>query len=71
MLKGQEVVVPCMVDGDKNAIQLRTARLQRMKASLKIQDYDPKRDFAGWGVEEFRAIAGMTAFTRTTAEPNS
>src|SRR5947199_1859721 len=63
MLKGQEVVVPCMVDGDKNAIQLRTARLQRMKASLKIQDYDPKRDFAGWGVEEFRAIAGMTAFT--------
>ena len=63
MLEGQEVVVPCMVDGDKNAIQLRTARLQRMKASLKIQDYDPKRDFAGWGVEEFRAIAGMPAFT--------
>jgi len=63
MLKGQEVVVPCMVDGDKNALHLRTAKLQRLKASLKLQDYNPKRDFAGWGVEEFRAILGMPGFT--------
>ena len=63
MLKGQEVVVPCMVDGDKNTLHLRTAKLQRLKASLKLQDYDSKRDFAGWGVEEFRAILGMPGFT--------
>ena len=49
MLAGKEVVVPCMVDGDKNALQLRTAKIQRLKASLKIMDYDQKRDFAGWG----------------------
>ncbi len=67
LLAGQEAVVPCLVDGDKNAIQLRTARVQRMKVSLKIQDYDAKRDFAGWGVEEFRAIAGMPGFTQYSA----
>ncbi|MFB3891471.1 MAG: FG-GAP repeat domain-containing protein [Phycisphaerae bacterium] len=62
ILAGQEVPVPCMVDGDKNALQLRNARLQRLKASLKLMEYDPKRDFAGWGVEELRAIEGMPGF---------
>ena len=63
MLIGQEVIVPCMVDGDKNALQLRTARLQRMKASMKLQDYNATRDFAGWGVEEFAPVGGMPGFT--------
>ena len=63
MLTGQEVVVPCMVDGDKNALQLRTARVQRMRASLQVLDYNAKRDFVGWGVEEFRAVHGMPGFT--------
>ena len=63
MLAGEEVVAPCMVDGDKNALQLRTARLQRLRASLKVLDYDAKRDFVGWGVEEFRAIGDMPGFT--------
>ena len=63
MLAGQEVVVPCMVDGDKMTLQLRTARIQRMKASLKLQDYNPQRDFAGWGGDDFRSIAGMPGFT--------
>ncbi len=67
ILAGQEVAVPCMVDGNKNALQLRTARLQRMKASLRILDYNAKRDFVGWGVEEFRAIAGMGGFTHYAA----
>ena len=44
MLAGKEVVVRCMVDGDKNSFHLRTGKLQRLKASLKLQDYDPKRD---------------------------
>src|SRR5258708_22966250 len=63
ILAGQEVVVPCMVDGDKNSLQLRTGKIQRMKASLKIQDYNIKRDFAGWGGEDFRSIAGMPGFS--------
>ena len=63
MLAGQEVVVPCMVDGDKMALQLRTAKIQRMKVSLKLQDYNPQRDFAGWGGDDFRSIAGMPGFT--------
>jgi hypothetical protein len=63
MLAGQEVVIPCMADGDKNTLQLRTGKIQRLKASLKIQDYDAKRDFVGWGGEDFRAIAGMPGFT--------
>jgi hypothetical protein len=67
MLAGQEVVVPCMVDGDKMAIQTRTAKIQRLRASLKIGDYNPKRDFVGWGAEEFRPIRGMPGFTHYSA----
>ncbi len=63
MLAGQEVVVPCMVDGDKNALQLRNAKIQRMKASLRVQDYNAPRDFVGWGGDDFRAIEGMSGFT--------
>lgn len=63
MIAGQEVVVPCMIDGDKNALQLRNAKIQRMKASLKIQDYNAQRDFVGWGGDDFRAIEGMPGFT--------
>ena len=64
MLGGQEVVVPAMVDGDRNAIQLRTARIQRIKASLKLQDYNVKRDFVGWGGDDFRAVLDMPAFAQ-------
>jgi len=67
MLAGREVVVPCMVDGDKQALQLRKARVQRLRAGLKILDYDPKRDFAGWGAEEFQAITNMPGFSHYTA----
>ncbi len=63
MLAGNEVVVPCLVDGDKMAIQERTAKVQRMRASLKLGDYNPKRDFVGWGAEDFRPISGMPGFT--------
>ncbi len=64
IVAGQEVITPCMVDGDKNALQLRTAKVQRVKASLKIQDYNPQRDFVGWGgSEDLRLVAGMPGFT--------
>ncbi len=64
---GREVVVPCMVDGDKNAVALGTAKIQRLKASLKLQDYNPKRDFVGWGGEDFRRLQGMPGFTHYSA----
>lgn len=64
MLAGKEVVVPCLVDGDKEALHKKTAKVQRLKASLKLNDYNPKRDFAGWGGEEIRRLAGMPGFDR-------
>jgi hypothetical protein len=44
MLAGKEVVVPCMVDGNKDMLHQRKAKLQHLKASLKLQDYNPERD---------------------------
>ncbi|MGD0094247.1 MAG: VCBS repeat-containing protein, partial [Planctomycetota bacterium] len=69
MLSGQEVVVPCMVSGDKNALHLRCAKFQRLKASLKIQEYNPQRDFVDWGSggDEFQPLAGMPGFTHGLA----
>jgi hypothetical protein len=63
MLAGQEVVVPCMADGDKNALHLRTARIMRLRAGTKILDYDQRKLFAGWGAEEFLPIGDMPGFT--------
>ncbi len=48
MLAGKEVIVPAMADGDKTALHERTGKLQRMRTSLKLLDYNPKRDFVGW-----------------------
>ena len=66
MLKGEEVIVTCLADGSKEQLHQRKGKLQRLKASLKKQDYDPKRDFVGWGgdgedVEEFKTIELLAA----------
>jgi hypothetical protein len=63
MQAGREAVVPCMVDGNKDDLHLRRARIQRLRVSLKLLDYNPKRDFVGWGGEDFRRLSGMPAFT--------
>jgi hypothetical protein len=63
MLAGQETAAPCMVDGNNEDLHNRRAKIQRLKVSLKIQDYNPKRDFLGWGGEDFRRILGMAGFT--------
>src|ERR1700722_10498167 len=65
--ENKEVIVPCMVDGDKEALHKKTARIQRMKASLKLMDYNPKRDFVGWGGEDIRRLQGMPGFDRYAA----
>jgi hypothetical protein len=70
LLEGKEVVTSCMVDGDKNALQNGTAKIQRLKASLKVQDYNPVRDFLGWGGnEDFRKLLGMPGFTHLCELP--
>jgi hypothetical protein len=63
ILAGQEVAAPCMIDGNKEDLHNRRAKIQRLKVSLKIQDYNPKRDFLGWGGEDFRRLLGMAGFT--------
>ena len=58
------------VHGGRQQGQLhqRKGKLQRMKASLKQLDYDPKRDFVGWGgdgeaIDEFKTIELLAAST--------
>jgi len=44
MLKGKEVVIPCIADGPREMLEKRSGKVQTMKASLKLADYNPKRD---------------------------
>jgi len=48
ILADKEVVVPCMVNDKKEDVEQRRAKVQRLKASLKLKDYDARRDFVGW-----------------------
>jgi len=64
IVKGEEVVVTCLADGNKDQLHLRKGKVQRMKASLKKQDYNPRADFVGWGgdgddFQEFKTTALM------------
>ncbi len=63
ILTGREVIVPCMVSGNTMDLQLQRAKIQRLRASLKLNDYNPKRDFVGWGGEDFRRLSGLPGFT--------
>src|SRR6516225_6126210 len=72
MLENREVVEPCMVDSaNKEDLHQRRGKIQRLKASLKLQDYNPKRDFVGWGGEDFRRLFGMPGFTHLSALPRT
>src|SRR5205085_1768634 len=62
MMDGREVIVPAMED-NKELLHKRAAKVMRMKASLKLITYDPKRDFVGWGGEDIRRLAGVTGFS--------
>jgi hypothetical protein len=66
VIAGKEVIVPCMVDGNKDDLKSGKARIQRCRASLKL-DYNQKRDFVGWGGEDFRPLSGMPGFTHISA----
>ncbi len=51
ILKGEEVVVTCLADGNKEQLHLRKGKVQRLRASSKRLNYDLKRDFVGFGGE--------------------
>lgn len=70
MQAGKEVIVPCMIDGNKDDLKAARARIQRLKASLKLGDYNPKRDFVGWGGEDFRRLLGLPGFTHISSLTN-
>jgi hypothetical protein len=72
ILAGKEVVVPAMVDGAKQQFHERTGKVHRIKASLKIVDYDAKRDFvaAGRG-EEAKAKGDAKVASKTDAKPQA
>src|SRR5262249_30584385 len=66
IVANKEVVVPCLTDGSPEELRLKKTKVQRLKASLKLLDYNPRRDFAGWGGDDFTRIAGMPGFTHSS-----
>ena len=68
LLQGREVIVPCLQDGAKNLLHERKGKVQRLKASLKLQDYNPRRDFVAFGgdgeaVPEFKTTTLLAQST--------
>ena len=68
VLKGEEVVVTCLAEGNREQFHQRKGKVQRLRASLKKLDYNAKRDFVGWGgdgeaVEEFKTVEVLAAST--------
>jgi hypothetical protein len=66
ILKGEEVVITCMADGNKELLHQRKGKLQRVKASLKRLDYNAKRDFVAFGgdggsIEEYKTVTLLAA----------
>ena len=45
IVAGKEVIVPCLVDGKKEKLVQRKVKTHYLRASLKLLDYNPKRDF--------------------------
>lgn len=63
ILAGKDVIVPCLSDGSMEDLRLKKTKVQRLKANIKLLDYNPKRDFVGWGGDDFATIQGMPGFT--------
>ncbi len=70
ILAGREVVVPCLVDGSADDHGEHIARFQRLRASLKLLDYNPQRDFVGFGNGESAPLLGMPGFSRSSTLTN-
>jgi hypothetical protein len=68
MLQGREVIVPCLQDGPKDQLHMRKGKVQRLKASLRLMDYNPRRDFVAFGgdgedVPEFKTTVLLAEST--------
>jgi hypothetical protein len=69
ILGGKEAVVPCMFGENIQDLQHRRAKIQRLRASLKLTDYNPKRDFVDWGSDDFVPLTGMPGFSAYSPLP--
>jgi hypothetical protein len=65
VLAGKEVTIPCVVNDAQNR-----PTVQRLRASNKLMDYNPKRDFVGFGGDDFTRLHGMPGFAYQTQLPN-
>lgn len=65
ILAGHEAVIPCFV---KDAQERLT--IQRLRASQKLLDYNPKRDFVGFGGDDFTRLHSMPGFSYEIPLPN-
>lgn len=62
IIDGREMIAPAMED-NKELLHKRAGKVMRLKASMKLLTYDPKRDFVGWGGEDVVRIPGGTGFS--------
>src|SRR5262245_23802776 len=70
VVAGKEVVVPCLADGKMGDLRRRATKMHQLRASLKITDYNPQRDFVRWGAPvDQQALVGMPGFTHRIALP--
>jgi len=67
--RGEEAIAPCLVDADKEDLQTGRARVQRLRVSRSRLDYDPQRDFVGWGGGELEELRGMPGFSHLSLLP--
>lgn len=65
ILAGHEAVIPCLVKDAQERLSV-----QRLKASTKLLDYNPKRDFVGFGGDDFTRLQGMPGFSYEIPLPN-
>src|SRR5262249_47188747 len=49
VVAGKETIVTCLADANKEKMHEKKGKVQQMKASLKLANYDAKRDFIGFG----------------------
>jgi hypothetical protein len=69
ILNNEEVVVPCLADGDKNQFHERKGKVQSMRASLKRGNYDAKRDFVGFGAPDGEGAVALVEYKTITLMP--
>lgn len=65
ILAGKEAVVPCIVPDAAGR-----PTIQRLKAGSRQMDYNPKRDFVGFGGDDFSRLEGMPGFSSQSQLPN-